>query len=151
MQVKGIPAATVIDPINELILFKQQYRQLEAENQKLKINYEQQIGKLKNDIIHFENKYIEIKERYDLLVYKRFCRSAEQFIDESQQLLFIEKHEVVETVETKEELSKVKSHTRKKPGRKVLDPNLKRIEKVIDIPESEKTCACGSKLTKISE
>jgi transposase len=151
MQVEGL-RTTDINQNNELILFKQKYQQLETENQKLKTNYENQIVTLKNDVIHFENKYLEIKERYDLLIYKRFCRSAEHLADENQQLLFSEKTEIPEAIETnEEEQTEVKSYTRKKSGRKALDPNLPREEKIIDIPESEKACNCGAKLTKIGE
>jgi transposase len=140
MQVEGLPA-TVIDYINEL-----------------KSNYENQIHKLNNNIIEYQNKYLEIKERYDILIYKKFVRNAEKFIDETQKLLFVEessqglaeKTEAVEEDET-EETTEVKSHQRKKPGRKAIDPNIPRIEKIIDIPEEDKICACGCNLTKIGE
>jgi transposase len=49
------------------------------------------------------------------------------------------------------ELETVKSFSRKKGGRKPLGAHLQRREKIIDMPESEKTCACGTKLTKIGE
>ena len=39
---------------------------------------------------------------------------------------------------------------RKQAG-KPLDENLPRKEKIIDIPEDEKTCACGTELKKIGE
>src|SRR5215510_398468 len=71
-----------------------------------------------------EHKYLELKEQYDLLLYKRFGRSAEQLLaDDKQQLLFTEQTETIATDE-QEEVSEVKSYTRKKPGRKPLDPNL---------------------------
>jgi len=38
----------------------------------------------------YETKYQELKERYDLLIYKRFARSAEQVVDDKQQSLFAE-------------------------------------------------------------
>ncbi|MCL1815597.1 MAG: transposase, partial [Treponema sp.] len=41
----------------------------------------------------------------------------------------------------------VKAYSRKKPGRKALDASLLRVEKVVDLAESEKTCVCGTKLT----
>ena len=96
----------------------------------LQTSYEQQIHKLHNDVIEYQNKYLEIKERYDLLIYKRFMRSAEQLaIDENQPLLFAsEGDETGPTQEAQEqEETEVKSHTRKKPGRKPLDPNLPRV------------------------
>ena len=146
MQVEGL-RTTDINNTNELVWFKEQYRQLEIENQKLKSN-----------IIEFKNKYLEMKEQRDLLLWKRFGRSAEQLVDESQQLLFNEKAEITETVETKEnkssandEISEVKSYTRKKSGRKAIDPNIERRINLIDIPEDEKTCACGAKLSRIGE
>jgi transposase len=42
-------------------------------------------------------------------------------------------------------VSTVKSHTRKKPGRKPLSPDLPREEVVHDLPEEEKKCACCQK------
>jgi transposase len=100
------------------------------------------------------NKSIELKERYDILVYRKFVRSAEKFIDATQQLLFVEtagKTEPVVEEDDAEETTEVKSYKRKKPGRKAIDPNIPRIEKTIDIPEEEKICACGCTLTKIGE
>ena len=35
--------------------------------------------------------------------------------------------------------------------RKAIDPDLPRVEETLDIPESEKVCACGEKMTKIGE
>jgi transposase len=139
MQVEGMPA-TVINYINEI-----------------KSNYENQIKELQlkyNELIEYQNKYLEIKERYDILIYRKFVRSAEKFLDETQQLLFVEETvetEAVEKDDTEEETTEVKSYKRKKPGRKAIDPSIPRIEKIIDIPEEEKTCACGSNLTKIGE
>ena len=55
----------------------------------IKTDYEHQIHTLKNDVIEYQNKYLEIKERYDLLIYKQYMRSAEQIpVDDKQQLLF---------------------------------------------------------------
>jgi transposase len=140
MQVEGLDT-TVIEYINEITS-----------------NYERQIYKLKTDAIEYQNKYLEIKERYDLLIYKRFVRSAEQLLaDEKQGLLFTEEAGKGETQAqdglsgNQEEYTEVKSHSRKKRGRRPLDPNLTRKEKIIDIPEEEKTCACGAILTKIGE
>jgi transposase len=119
----------------------------------IKANYEHQIHKLKINVIDYKNKYLEIKERYDLLVYKRFVRSAEQLpADDKQPLLFTEEAESAETCEdAPEETTEIKSYKRKKPGRKPLNPSLERRPRIIDIPEDEKICACGTKLTKIGE
>jgi transposase len=139
MQVEGL-GTVAVDYINEL-----------------KNNYEQQILKLKTNIVElnqYKNKYLVLEEQYNLLLHKRFARSAEQmFADEKQQLLFAGEAQETETVEEieDEQLSEVKSYTRKKPGRKPLDPKLPRKENIIDIPECEKTCACGANLTRIGE
>ena len=138
MQVQGLDIK-VINYINEI-----------------KTNYEKQITELKNDAIEYQNKYLEIKERYDLLVYKRFVRSAEQLPNEEKQLLlFVTEGEETACKDEQEdpaaEQLEVKSYKRNKPGRKPLDPSLPREEKIIDIQESEKICSCGTKLTRIGE
>jgi len=115
------------------------------------INY---IKELETNLKEYQHKYLEIKEKYDLLVYKRFARSAEQLLaDEKHPSLFAEETpEAERTEEAKpQEFSEVKSHKRNKAGRKPIDPNLKREPRTIDIPESEKTCACGVELTRIGE
>ena len=120
----------------------------------IKTNYEQQLKTKNNTIIEFQNKYLEIKERYDLLIYKRFGRSAEQLIaDGKQPSLFSEETTEAEPTveETPDEVSEVKSHKRKKSGRKAIDPNIPREERIIDIPEEDKTCVCGAVLAKIGE
>jgi len=136
--------------IDELETFKQRYQQLEIRNQELENNN----LTLKNNVIEFQNKYLEIKERYDLLIFKRFARSAEQLqLDDKQQALFVEEAAATETAveEQEEELSEVKSYQRKKGGRKAIDPSIPRVERIIDIPESEKQCACGAVLKRIGE
>jgi transposase len=145
MQVEGLDT-TVIDYINGIIAkYEQQIKDLHN-----------QINKIKNDAIEYQNKYLEIKERYALLVYKRFVRSAERVTaDDKQPLLFTPEAAGAETetagAREREGTTEVKSYSRKKCGRRPLDPKLERRENTIDIPESEKTCACGAKLTRIGE
>ena len=111
------------------------------------------IKELETNLQEYQYKYLEIKEKYDLLVYKRFARSAEQLLaDEKQPTLFTEEAGQPEAMEERpQELETVKSFMRKKAGRKPLSVNLERRPRTIDIPESEKTCACGAELTKIGE
>ena len=79
MQVETLDA-TVRDYINELETYKQRYQQIETRNKELETTI--------NELKEFQYKYLEIKEQYDLLVYKRFARSAEQLLaDEKQPLL----------------------------------------------------------------
>jgi len=129
---------------------------------KIKTNYEQQkeeltrqINKLKKEAIEYQNKYLEIKERYDLLVYKRFVRSAEQVpYDSKQQLLFTPEAEPVEIKAEEDsdtEKIEVKPYTRSKRGRKPIDEKIRRVERILDIAEEDKICLCGAKLSKIGE
>ena len=111
------------------------------------------IKELETNLQEYQYKYLEIKEKYDLLVYKRFVRSAEQLLaDDKQPLLFIEEAGEPETKEEKaQEFETIKSFTRKKAGRKPVSANIEHRKRIIDIPESEKTCACGAALTRIGE
>jgi len=121
---------TVRDYINELIVENQRLKELET----------------------YKYKYLELKERYDVLIYKKYMRSAEDLlVDDKQQALFTEELEQESIRETGNEEQTIKSYTRKKPGRKPIDPHLRRVEEIIDIPENEKLCACGHKLSKIGE
>jgi transposase len=140
MQVKELDAAA-IDYINEI---KTSY---EKQIKELQDKYEESLKEIKE----YQHKYLEMKERLDLLAYRKFGRSAEQLLaDEKQILLFAAETETKEE-SVKEEYTDVKSFKRKKAGRKPLSPNIWREERTIDIPESEKTCACGAKLTRIGE
>ena len=106
-------------------------------------------------IEELERKNVYLKEQLDLLLYKRFVRSAEQLMaEEKQPDLFTEQGEQIsDTVEEEaiEDVQDIKSYSRKKPGRKPIDPKLPRKETVLDIPEEEKQCACGADLVKIGE
>jgi transposase len=63
--------------------------------------------------------------------------------------LFNEAEAVV--AEEKTEPVVVAEHTRQKPKRKPLPPDLPRVEVVHDISEEEKVCACGAALSRIGE
>lgn len=100
----------------------------------------------------WEVRYSALEERYQLLLYKRFCRAAET-VDKNQGLLFDIENldgESLPDVEP-EEREQIKSYDRKKPGRKPIDESLPRKDIIIDIPESEKQCACGETLVRIGE
>ena len=145
MQVEGLDT-TVVNYINEI---KTNYEQ---EIKEIKEHFEHEIHTLKNDAIEYHNKYLDIKERYDLLLYKRFMRSAEQMpVDGQQPLLFTAEAEPVEPTgqDGEEARTEVRSHSRGKRGRKPIDPRIRREITVIDLSETEKICACGAHLTKI--
>jgi transposase len=141
MQVRELDT-TAIDYINNLEI---KNTKLETENKKLKENI--------IELNEYKNKYLSTKEQLDLLLWKRFGRSAEQLKDEPNQPLLFTEEAVQETTEEKENepTQTVASYKRKKPGRKPLNPNLPRKEVIIDIPECDKTCVCGKKLSRIGE
>jgi transposase len=45
----------------------------------------------------------------------------------------------------------IEPHSRRKPGRKPLPPELPRLEVIHDLPEEEKVCGCGCELSRIGE
>ena len=145
-------APEVVDYINELETnYTQRIKELETDYtqrvKELETNHKQSYQQLYNE-------HLVLKEQYDLLVYKRFMRSAEQMLaDEKQPLLFVEEAGQPEAKEEKaQEFETIKSFTRKKSGgRRPISANIERRKRIIDIPESEKTCACGAKLTRIGE
>jgi transposase len=123
----------------------------------LETNYIQRINELetnhKQNYQQLYNEHLILQDKYDLLVYKRFVRSAEQLLaDERQPLLFTEEAGQHEAKEDAPQEYETITFTRKKGGgRKPLSANFERRERIIDIPESEKTCACGAVLTRIGE
>jgi len=132
----------------ELEIYKKLNLQLEQKNEEL----ENKIHKLKIDAIHYQNKYLAVKEELDLLRYKQFMRSSEKFVpDDKQQLLFAEEGEVAQETEEEdtEEKTEVKSYSRSKRGRKPIDSSLRREIEIVDLKEEEKTCTCGTELSKI--
>ncbi len=82
----------------------------------------------------------------------RFGRKSEKS-DINQPSLFdevIEPENKDEIIKADEEIT-VASHKRKKSGRGPISADLPRVQKIYDMPESEKNCACGCTLTKIGE
>jgi len=138
---------------NELEIYKQSYQQLGTINQELQKKVIEIETNHKQSYQQLYNEYLILKEQYSLLVYKRFVRSAEQLLaDEKQPLLFTEEAEPpAAKEETPQELETITFTRRKGGGRKPLSANLERRPRTIDIPENEKTCACGAKLTRIGE
>lgn len=83
---------------------------------------------------------------------KRSERQAKPARDEMQYRLFDEAELVAEDEpEQESEKIQVPAHSRAKRGRKPISPVYPREGVVHDIPENEKTCACGCELTRIGE
>jgi transposase len=90
-----------------------------------------------------------LMEELFLARHKRFGRSSEQDRGQPELPFFQGESEPGTTIVPVLETITIPAHERKKPGRKKMNPNLPRVETVIDIPEEEKKCACGSMLVKI--
>jgi len=137
IQLETLDAAGLINYINEL-----------------KTNFNQQINELKINLKNKESDYEVLEEKYKQLIYKRFAQSTEKLLAREKQILLFDPEEIKEeTGKVKqEEITQVRSFKRKKnAGRKPIDAKIPREEKIIDIPESEKECACGAKLNKIGQ
>ncbi|MDY0282008.1 MAG: IS66 family transposase [Salinivirgaceae bacterium] len=96
-----------------------------------------------------------LEERVRVLTHALFGRKSEKRdgSDEEgprQLHLFNEAEACVEEEKSEETLS-VPAHTRRKPKRKPLPPELPRIEVIHDLDEGEKVCACGAPLCRIGE
>jgi len=105
-------------------------------------------------IILSKDEHIEILEGQIRILKKAIFgprsekRPAEQ--QDSSQLHLVNEAEVLVAKEAPKKLV-VPEHTRQKPKRKPLPPELPRVEVIEDIDESEKTCACGAELSRIGE
>jgi len=95
-----------------------------------------------------------LKEECAIAKYRQYARSSEQLKpDPNQKLLFDEEAAAKNNKSPADDIEykEVKAYKRRKCGRKPIDPNLTREEVIIDIEESEKTCGCGAKMTRIGE
>jgi transposase len=107
----------------------------------------------------YQDKLHHLEEQVRLLRNEIFGRTSEKRRppqDERQQRLFDEADGVSEVTEETGPSEaplpiRVAPHQRRKAGRKPLPADLPRIEVIHDIPESEKQCACGSRLSRIGE
>ncbi|PNV76085.1 IS66 family transposase [Leptospira inadai] len=126
------------------------------------------VEELKKIIIFQNNKYseelrlqrqreAEHLDQIERLKIQLFGRRTEKWsqIEIDQGLLFneIENSLQKDSAEPEEEslFTLVKSHTRKKTGRKPFPDYFPRIKILHDIPEIDKTCSCGHELTRIGE
>ena len=100
----------------------------------------------------FSKKIDALEEKNRYLRSKLFGRKSEKPIkkDDKQLMLFDEAEEIAEQ-KPEEKKIVIPSHTRKKPGRKPLPPELPRVDVVHDLAEEEKICGCGFKMDKIGE
>ncbi|EKR92734.1 IS166 homeodomain transposase C [Leptospira santarosai str. CBC379] len=118
----------------------------------------------KNKILEYEEelrlqrlKEAEHLDQIERLKIQLFGRKTEKWsqIEKDQGILFneIESSLREDSPEPEEEslFTPVKSHTRKKTGRKPFPDYFPRIEMLHDISEIDKTCSCGHTLSRIGE
>ncbi len=111
----------------------------------------QENHEMSEKIAILESRNQQLMEELRLARHKIFGRSSEK-TDLSDLPLFDELNEqpaVEEPVE--DDTITVAAHTKSKPGRKPIDPNLERVPILHDIPEADKHCACGHDMVKIGE
>jgi transposase len=126
---------------NNIIEFEKRAAVLEQNNKTL----EQQ-----NESLERKNRLPE--EKLKLALYRQFGRHAERFVGEGQLPLFdAGEAAALEANAPVDERETVKSYNRSRRGRKPIDGRVPRVDKIIDITEAEKQCACGHTLTRIGE
>lgn len=113
------------------------------------------VVQLQHDIKVLRSKSEVLEDELRLLRHKIFGRRSERFSvqDLQQSSLFDEAEYSIEEQVRKlsEPAVEVSAYRRAKRGRKPLPADLPREEVVHDIPEEEKTCACGGPLVRIGE
>ncbi len=99
-----------------------------------------------------------LREKIQLLLADKYGHKSERHAAETGQktLPFFDEAgeapaEAVPTEEDGAEVVAVPAHSRTKPKRKPLPPELPRVEVIHDLPAAEKVCDCGCALTRIGE
>ena len=118
---------------------QQMVRELQGENLKQKLAYEQ------------------LEEKYQIILNRFFAKSTEKLntVEQKQALLFNEAECLSEAPQEESEERPVAAHTRVKKkghgGREPLPEHLPRETTEIDLPEEQKLCNCGAPLQRIGE
>jgi len=100
----------------------------------------------------YETELQRLREQLNLLLAKRYGPSSEKHSPEQLGLFNEAEAEAdIPPEEESVEAVSVAAHERKRRGRKPLPDYLPRVRIEHDLPEGEKTCACGCGLTRIGE
>jgi len=105
-------------------------------------------NKLESQNQNWEVKYKLLEEKLALALHRQFGKSAENIPD---QMELFDVPEDSSSEKPEDDEVEIPAHKRKKRGRKPLSDNLPRKERILDVPEADKTCACGSELSRIGE
>jgi len=123
---------------------------LREENSELKSVLQKKDVKIESLDIEVQRLETELR----LLRQKLYGPTSERLIIDEPVLqtnLFNEAEATIEKEEKQPEELEIASYKRKKGGRRPLPENLPRIEEVHDIPEEDKVCGCGCRLSRIGE
>jgi len=131
------------------------YMAVIGEMSKLIEKLERSSAEKDDKIRQLQNNVLLLQEKYDLLVHKFFGRHSERTAPDNSPTLFDDEI-VTKTADTpdascvEKETYEVAAHTRKKRGgRKPISDLLQRVERIIDLSDEEKRCACGRKLVRL--
>jgi transposase len=139
---------------------EKKYEEQQKEYEEKEKEHEVQQKESKETIDLQAKEIIRLSEELKLALFRKFGRLAEKFFDKCQLNLFESQENAASdieadpesTTETERESGNVPPRPPKPDrGRKPIDPSIPREEIIIDIPEEEKQCACGSTLVCIGE
>lgn len=126
----------------------------ESENKVLRNRYESENKVLRNRYESLQQQYEAenelLREQVRQLFDKLFGRKSEKLFGGSPQLLLFDMPEPDPETKPEEQID-VAAHRKRKPGRKPLPQNLPRVDVVHDIPDEQKQCSCGARLSRIGE
>ena len=97
---------------------------------------------------------VSLEEELRLAIFKRFGRSTEHASSESGQGdLFTEAEDGAppNLPDHDDDTVMVAVHSKKKPGRKPIDPKHARFERIVDVPDEDKQCACGHEMVRMGK
>lgn len=107
----------------------------------------------KNEINQYKKQITFLEEYIKAQQLRQFANKSEKF--HPGQLQFFDEAKIsdkdAEKISAAEEEIQVASYQRKAPGRKPLPSDLPRVQRIYDLEEAEKTCACGCSLTYITD
>ncbi len=110
----------------------------------------------KKDILIQEKDILikDIRFRLNVALQSRFGRKSEKQEADSLQIALFDEAippDNEEAIADAEREIQVPAHSRKQRKRKAISADFPRVRKEFDIAEDEKTCVCGTELTKIGE
>jgi transposase len=117
----------------------------------LSAEYNEKLQEEQKKFDNLEENFAHLKEKYKSLQRLLFGKKSEKLTpeDEHQMSLFNEAEDgsdiSIESINDKPEITQVKSHTRKKSGRKPLPEHIHREEIIHDLTGEEKACPCCSR------